>query len=111
MGKMLNTVQKFDESTETSRQRALLLHYVGEDVNAIFETLPDLGEEKDFKEACEILIQYFTPRQNVSFEVCKFRNMKPEDGKTVDEFLTRLQMAAKYCKFGGEKAERHLISN
>ena len=85
---------------DASRKRALLLHYVGEDVNDIFETLPDRGEEKDFKEACEALTQYFIPRKNVSFEVFKFRNMKQHDGEIIDEFHTRLQMDAKYCEFG-----------
>jgi hypothetical protein len=86
--------------TDPSRQRALLLHYVGEDVNDIFDTLADRGDEKNFKKACEALTQYFTPRKNVSFEVFKFRNTKQEDGQTMDEFHTRLQIGAKYCEFG-----------
>jgi hypothetical protein len=86
--------------TDPSRQRALLLHYVDEDVNDIFDTLADRGDEKDFKKSCEALTQYFIPRKNVSFEVFKFRNMKQEDGETMDEFHTRLQIRAKYCEFG-----------
>ena len=84
----------------TPAARALLLHYVGEDVNDIFETLPDPGEEEDFKEAREALTQYFIPRKNVSFEVFRFCNMKQHDDETIDEFHTRLQMGAKYCEFG-----------
>ena len=97
--------------TDASRQRALLLHYsyVGEDVNDIFETSPDHGDEKDFKEACEALTQYFTPRENVSFEVFKFRNMTQHDGETIDEFHTRLQMGAKYCELG-ENQQREIKS-
>ena len=30
---------------DVKRQRALLLHYAGEDVNDIFETLTDTGED------------------------------------------------------------------
>ena len=104
MGKILETVQKFDDC-----QRALLLRYVGEDVNDIFETSPDHGEEKDFKESCEALTQYFTTRKNVSFEVFKFRNMTQHDGETIDEFHTRLQMGAKYCEFG-ENQQREIKS-
>ena len=33
--------------TDPTRQRALLLHYIGKDVNDIFDT--ERGEEKDFK--------------------------------------------------------------
>ena len=93
----------------TPAARALLLHYVGEDVNDIFETLPDPGEEEDFKEAREALTQYFIPRKNVSFEVFKFCNMKQHDDETIDEFHTRLQMGAKYCEFG-ENQQRDIKS-
>ena len=40
--------------SDASRQRALLLQYVCEDVNDIFETLAHRDEEKDFKETCEL---------------------------------------------------------
>ena len=62
--------------TDASRKRALLLHYVGEEVNDLFETLPDTGDDKDFKKAHEALTQYFTPTKNASFEIFKFRNLK-----------------------------------
>ena len=86
--------------TAAERKRALLLHYVGEGVNDIFEILPDRGDEKDFKKACEALTKYFTPTKNTSFEIYKFRNMKQEHHETLDDFHTRLQIAAKYCEFG-----------
>jgi hypothetical protein len=89
--------------TDASRKRALLLHYVGEEVNDLFETLPDRGDDKDFKKAYEALTQYFTPKKNVSFEIFKFRNLKQEIHETVDAFHTRLQIAAKYCEFGDNK--------
>ena len=56
-----------------------------------FDTLPDTGEDNDYKEACEALTRYFTPKKNVSFEIFKFRNLKQESHETVDEFHTRLQ--------------------
>ncbi len=89
--------------TDASRKRALLLHYVGEEVNDLFETLPDTGEDKDFKKAHEALTQYFTPTKNASFEIFKFRNLKQEAHETVDDFHTRLQIASKYCEFGENK--------
>ena len=89
--------------TDASRKRALLLHYVSEEVNDLFETLPDRGDDKDFKKAYEALTQYFTPKKNVSFEIFKFRNLKQEIHETVDAFHTRLQIAAKYCEFGDNK--------
>ena len=87
---------------EESRKRAFLLHYSGEEVNDIFDTLPDTGEDNDYKGACEAL-RYFMPKKNVSFEIFKFRNLKQESHETVDEFRTRLQIASKYCEFGNNK--------
>ena len=85
---------------DDNRKRALLLHYIGEGANDIFYTIPEGGEDKDYKKACDALTKYFTPKKNISFEVFKFRNLKQEFGETVDEFHTRLKIAAKYCDFG-----------
>ena len=77
------------------------LHIV--EVNDLFDTLPDKGEDTDFKKAFEALTRYFTPRKNASFEIFKFRSLKQEPNETIDEFHTRLQMASKYCEFGENK--------
>lgn len=44
---------------DASRKRALLLRYVSERVNDIFDTLPDRGEDSNFKAACYALTAYF----------------------------------------------------
>ena len=89
--------------TDESRKRALLLHYIGEEVHNLFDTLPDKGEDTDLKKACEALALYFTLKKNVCFEIFKFRNLKQEAHETVDEFHTCLQIAAKYCEFRDSK--------
>ena len=71
---------------DDSRKRVLLLHYIGEGANDTFYTLPEHGEDTDYKKACDSLTKYFTPKKNISFEVFKFRNLKQEFQKTVDEF-------------------------
>ena len=51
----------------TKRQRALLLHYAGESVNEILETLPDTDageDESPFEKAVTALTNYFTPKKN-----------------------------------------------
>ncbi len=58
---------------DAGRKRALLFHYVGKRVNGIFDTLPDRGDNDNFKAACDALTTYFTPKKNVSFEIYKFR--------------------------------------
>ena len=39
----------------TNRKRALLLHYSSPEVDKIFDTLQDVGEDKDYKKAVEKL--------------------------------------------------------
>ena len=84
---------------DASRKRVLLLHYVGERVNDIFDTLPDLGEDNNFKAACDALTAYFTPKKNVFFEIFKFRKLQQGPGESIDEYHTRLQIAANNCEF------------
>ena len=57
---------------DAGQKHALLLHYIGEEANDIFEILPDTGDDKEFKKACEALTKYFTPTKNVPFENFKF---------------------------------------
>ena len=59
--------------------------------------------DNDYKKACQALTGYFTPKNNVSFEIFKFRYLTPESHETVDEFHIRLQIASKYCEFGDNK--------
>jgi hypothetical protein len=90
---------------DAGRKRPLLLHYVGERVNDIFDTLPDRGENNNFNAACDALTAYFTPKKNVSFEIFKFRKLQQVPGESIDEYHTRLQIAAKYCEFHDHDTE------
>ena len=82
-----------------ARQRALLLHYAGEQVYDIFETLTDTGESDDFDKACEKLTAYFSPKKNIEYEVYVFRKEKQEIGETLDTYHTRLRRLAATCDF------------
>ena len=69
------------------RQRALLLHYAGENVNEIFETLPDTdpGEDEDpFEKAVTALTNYFTPKKNREYEVYVFRKTMQESDESIN---------------------------
>ena len=93
------------EITDTDRQRALLLHYAGEEVNEIYETLTDTDKSYDSTKAA--LTRYFEPKKNVTFEVYAFRQLKQDDeGKknkdtteTIDQYLARLTEAGLRCDF------------
>jgi hypothetical protein len=85
------------------RQRALLLHYAGEDVNEIFDTLTDTGE--DFATAKLKLKEYFAPKKNTEYEVHRFRQAKQSPEETIDSFHTRLRQLALNCEFADTSKE------
>ena len=83
--------------TDTKQKRAVLLHLAGEDVQTIFETFSDTGE--DFSTAVHNLTEYFRPQQNVSFERHTFRLAAQEPSETITTYVTRLRQLAKTCEF------------
>ena len=82
---------------DKERRRALILYFAGEEVNELFETLPNTGN--DYDTAVTKLIEYFLPKKNTEFEVYKFRQAKQEAGETIDTYHTRLQQLSLMCKF------------
>ena len=74
------------EIKDKKRQRALLPHYAGEDVNDIFDTLEGTGE--DFATAKQKLKDYFAPKKNTEYEVYKLRRAKQSANETIDSFHT-----------------------
>ena len=101
--KRFNNLMTAMKMTDKSCKWGLLLHFVGEEANNLFDTLPDKGEDNNFQKACEDLTKHFTPKKNVLFKIFKFQNMKQEVGETIDKFHTHLQIASKYCEFGENK--------
>ena len=94
--------------TNATRKKAMLLHYAGEEVNEIFETLDvqEADENEDiFKKAEKALRNYFTPQKNLEFEVYKFRQAKQLPGEDISAYYTRLKQLAKSCEFHDEKRE------
>ena len=89
------------------RKRALLLHYVGDEADDIFDTFTEeqkngaaVGETRDvYTIVKDSFSAYFTPKKNTSYEIFKFRQAKQEDGETIDTFYTRLRRLATTCDF------------
>lgn len=78
--------------TDKNRQKALLLHYGGDEVNDIFDTLTitEAGEdESPIDKAIDALSAYFQPKQNVAYEEYQFR-----DSETIMAYYTRLKHLA-----------------
>ena len=85
--------------SDDTQKRALLLHYGGPEVDEIFDTLQDIGGDKDYKKAVEKLTAHFSPQVNVTYEVYNFWQAKQKDGENLDCFNTRLRSLAKTCDF------------
>ena len=92
-----------DIKNHKPRKRALLLHFAGEEVNEIFETLPNTGDNYDT--AVARLTEYFSPKKNTKFEVYEFRQAKQEHGEGIDTFHTWLRQLALTCEFGENDRE------
>ena len=88
---------------DKKRQRALLLHYAGEEVNEIFETLTNTGD--DYAGAKGKLDAYFAPKKNTEFEVYKFRQAKQQQSEGIDAYLTRLRQLSINCAFDDNDKE------
>ncbi|XP_062610353.1 uncharacterized protein K02A2.6-like [Saccostrea cucullata] len=98
-----NLILAMGIKNDKARQRALLLHYAGEEVNEIFETLPNTGD--DYDTAVARLTEYFAPKKNTEFEVYKFRQAKQEPGETIDTFHTKLRQLSLTCEFNNNDKE------
>ena len=96
---------------DPKRQNALLLHYIGEEVNDIFETLTvsALAEgETVLDVTIKALSEYFTPKQNPVFEEYKFRNAKQTHDEALMTYYTRLKQLSLTCEF--HDADREIKS-
>ena len=81
--------------TNAERKRALLLHYAGEEVYDVFQTLTNTGN--DFATAKAKLTEYFEPKKNVAFSVYSFCQGKQRPDERIDEFIPRMRQMAKKC--------------
>ena len=86
---------------DDNRKRALLLY----EVEKVFATLSDVGEDKDYKKAVEKLHEYFSRKKNVLFETHKFRQLKQVTEETIDQYCTRLRQQAIICEFYNSENE------
>ena len=88
---------------DNKRKRALLLHFFGEQVNDIFDTLPDTGN--DYVRALDKLINYFAPKKCTKFEICKFRQATQEVNEPIETFHTRLRKLSENWEFDSKDKE------
>ena len=93
---MLISLGEFDPTVK----RALLLTYVGEATNDIFDTLPDTGS--GYNTAIQWLTEHFSPSKNKDMAIFDFQELKQESGESLDQFYRRLKEKAFVCEFHDE---------
>jgi hypothetical protein len=97
--KQFKTAMTAFNITTGTRLRASLLHFGGDDIQEVFETLTDTGSDDDFDKAEKALTDYFTPKQNVHYETIMFQATRQEQHESVQDYATRLRRLSKKCNF------------
>ena len=82
-----------------------MLYLSGPDVQELFGTLPDTGEDKYFDVAVKKLTDYFAPKQNTDFEIYKFRQAIQSPEENLEAYHTRLRKLAATCNFENPNEE------
>ena len=88
--------------TDQMRQRALLLHYAGEQPHDIFDTLPDTvatENENTLDKAVNALTAHFALKRNREYEVYTFRQAKQNMDEDMTTYYTRLRQLSSTCVF------------
>ncbi|CAB4009216.1 Hypothetical predicted protein, partial [Paramuricea clavata] len=96
---LLISLREFDSTV----RRGLLLTYVGESANDIFDILPDTGTT--YQEAIDCFTQHFVPQGNTDMAIFDFRELKQGSNETLNEYYRRLKTKAVHCNFHSEEAE------
>ena len=95
--------------SKDSQRTALLLHFAGQDVQDIFDTLTDPGPvlegDTEYAKAMRSLDGYFFPQVNIPFERHEFRQAKQDESETADQFVMKLFQLSEHCEFGEAKEE------
>lgn len=93
------------------RKQAMLLHYAGEEVDDIYQTLV-LPADADpnqpttvYDKTVSAFKTYFEPQKNIDHHVYLFRKEVQKSTETVAQFHTRLQLLAKKCEFTDSSLE------
>ncbi|XP_071485625.1 uncharacterized protein [Diadema antillarum] len=94
--------------TTPKRKRALHLHYRGELLQNVFDTLPDTGTENDYEKARDALKAHFVPQKNIVYETILFRRLTQQPDENVAQFCTQLRKEIEKCQFAD--VERELLT-
>lgn len=105
--KTLSDEEKHANAKIRKRQRALVLHYGGEELQLQFSAIPDAtkGDDFDFKKAIKALDDIYKAGDGVELQEFKFRDTKQNEGESIDAYVIRLRQLAKFCQFNDDDRE------
>ncbi|XP_064462921.1 uncharacterized protein K02A2.6-like [Ornithodoros turicata] len=102
--KWLNRLENFIVASnvkDKKQQKAMLLHFAGEQFFDIYEALGGTAED-DFEKTKKLLTDHFKPKKNIVFEQHVFRQAVQQQGETISEYFVRLKKLASTCEFANE---------
>ena len=92
---------------DDKQKLALLLSYIGEECNDIYESLFPSGESETFPKAIKIFDEHFNPQSNITYEIYNFRKLHQLSDETTHQFFIRLKQQSVKCKFD-DRADEEL---
>ena len=88
---------------DKKRKRHVLLHVAGEEVQDVFDTLTETGD--DYDTAIDKLNSYFKQKSSVTYERHVFRCTGQDSEETISHYVTRLKKLARTCDFDKYSAD------
>ena len=82
-----------------ARKKGMLLHYAGEEVFDLAETV-GVTAETSYEDTKAKLNTYFAPQRNTEYEVFVFRQASQSPEENLDQFHQRLKQLSRNCDFG-----------
>ena len=89
---------------DEERKKALLIHYAGDEVFDLLETVTN-DDKETYEKVKSFLTAYFTPKVNTTYESFRFRKLRQESGESIDQFHIRLATQAQRCGFHDKERE------
>ena len=96
LSRFKNFLVALDIDTD-ERKTALLLHYAGESVFDVYDTLKADGDKYD--DIVRKLTEHFKPVKRTQYRVYDFREAEQLPNETLDAYVTRLRGLARDCAF------------
>ena len=85
--------------TDDARQKALLLHCGGMDLQDVFYALEAEDDADTYAQCVKTLEAHFLPQKNIAFKRHLFRQLEQGASETVDQYVCRLREKASTCEF------------